>query len=156
MSNSLKIIIMSLMVSYITMTTLIFADTMENNPFERQSRVYYTDTIQSPQQQVESDPTDRAVGILLDHGITGLVLLILGWWYYKRQQQWDEESASMRKELMDYVKADQQSDYEMMAKIETHKNELKNEMHDLNQKIHELKEEVLYRTFDRRKVPREN
>lgn len=100
------------------------------------------------QASTELGASDRAVGILLDHGITGLVLLILGWWYYKRQQQWDEESASMRKELMEYVKADQASDYEMMAKIGDMKEDIKRE-------IHTLKEEMFMRTFERRKVPRD-
>jgi hypothetical protein len=54
----------------------------------------------------------------------------------------------MRKELLEYVKADQASDYEMMAKIGDMKEEIKRE-------IHSLKEEMFMRTFERRKVPRD-
>ncbi len=64
------------------------------------------------------DYINQAVQMLLNHGITGLILLILGWWYYKRQATWDKESAEMRKELMTYVKDDQESDYKFIQKLD--------------------------------------
>jgi len=92
---------------------------------------YYYQTPPPPvysQLPESTDVTDRAVAMFLDHGITGLVLLILGWWYYQRQKRWDEESAEMRKELLEYVKADQTSDYDMMKRIDSAKTELKEQM----------------------------
>jgi hypothetical protein len=153
MSKTIKIFMMSLMMTFIFLFSLNADSLYPQNPSEyaQVAQLSYQQQLQpqvNNQASTELSASDRAVGILLDHGITGLVLLILGWWYYKRQQQWDEESASMRKELLEYVKADQASDYEMMAKIGDMKEEIKRE-------IHSLKEEMFMRTFERRKVPRD-
>lgn len=77
----------------------------------------------------------RVIDIVLEHGLTGVVLLILAWWYSKRQTQWDIESKQMRQELLDYVKADQASDYEMMTRID----KLTTEIHDLRSELKYLK-----------------
>ena len=78
---------------------------------------------------------NQAIQMLLNHGITGLILLILGWWYYKRQASWDKESAEMRKELMTYVKDDQESDYKFIQKLD----QLCDEVSRLRDEVQHLK-----------------
>lgn len=99
----------------------------------QQYQVYQSPPQSSP--NLMDNISDRAINMFLDHGITGLVLLILGWWYYQRQKKWDEESSAMRKELMEYVKADQTSDYDMMKRIDNSKQELKEQMMSMKDEI---------------------
>lgn len=114
---------------------------VDNHPLyaqnlQQQYQFYQQPYIQpAPQPSLMDDISDRAINMFLDHGITGLVLLILGWWYYQRQQKWDEESSIMRKELMEYVKADQTSDYDMMQRIDNSKQELKDIMMQMKDEI---------------------
>ena len=99
---------------------------------------HYREPIRSqPPPQVDSpkDYINQAIQMLLNHGITGLILLILGWWYYKRQATWDKESAEMRKELMTYVKDDQESDYKFIQKLD----QLCDEVSRLRDEVQHLK-----------------
>ena len=95
----------------------------EHRPQQR----YYQQQQQYQQQNYQGieDFSNKAIAMLLDHGVTGLILIVLGVWYYKRQQNWDSEAQNMRKELMEYVKADQISDYDMMRKWQDNTDELK-------------------------------
>lgn len=98
-------------------------------------------SLSQPVTTVQQSAYDRSVNMLLDHGITGLVLFVLGIWYYKRQQAWDTESSSMRKELLEYVKADQTSDYDMMSKWQKNTDEVKvlrNEINELRSEFRDL------------------
>jgi hypothetical protein len=143
MSKSIKIFVMSLMMTS-TVMMAVNADQMAKEDLSVKTVAYYEQQLPIKYTQLpeSTDIQDRAVAMFLDHGITGLVLLILGWWYYQRQKRWDEESAGMRRELLEYVKADQTSDYEMMNRIDTSKQELK-------ELIHQVKEEIM-REIDRR------
>jgi hypothetical protein len=120
-------------------SSVVYADEEMNRKLYYQPQPQQLYATQLPE---STDIQDRAVAMFLDHGITGLVLLILGWWYYQRQKRWDEESAEMRKELLEYVKADQTSDYDMMSRIDTSKQELK-------EIIYQMKDEIL-REINRR------
>ena len=88
-----------------------------------------------PSMEGPQDYINQAIQMLLNHGITGLILLILGWWYYKRQANWDKESAEMRKELMTYVKDDQESDYKFIQKLD----QLCDEVSRLRDEVQHLK-----------------
>jgi hypothetical protein len=136
MSKSIKIFVMSLVM---TVSTIVIAnaDKAMEEKYPLQTGYYQQVMPQTYSQLPDStDVADRAIAMFLDHGITGLVLLILGWWYYQRQKRWDEESAEMRKELLEYVKADQTSDYDMMNRIDSSKIELK-------ELIQQAKDEIL-------------
>ena len=140
-TSHLKLLLVSLLLT-LSVILSVRADNLEkgysdwnSNPSNRINYEYRNPPPPSQQNVNNENVTNRAVAMFLAHGITGLVLLILGRWYYQRQKRWDEESADMRRELLEYVKADQTSDYEMMKRIDDSKQELKDEMIKIREEL---------------------